>query len=186
MEEEDTTEVQGHRVFVGTNLEAQAAIGRIAIWAAYVEDNLVELCARLVNSDDREVGYAVTVNMNASSVIQLARKLITRSKTASAKDKTEVLTMLTAAKAALEQRNKILHGTVGPLMFQGKTVFNHRRKSGPVPLGQNPGWQQTSLGIDELDEISARLFNLSEELYGHIYLPPDENYGGSYYLVDRN
>lgn len=172
--EVEASEVQGHRAFVGTDFEAQAAVGRIAMWAAMVEDNLVELCARLVNSDDREVGYAVTVNMNASSVIQLARKLITHSKTASAQDRAEVLAMLTEAKAALEQRNKILHGTVGPLMFQGKTVFNHRRKIGPVPAGQNPVWQQTSLGIDELDEIGARLFTVSDELWGYVHLPPDD------------
>jgi hypothetical protein len=110
--------------------------------------------------------------MSASSVIQLARKLLTDSKTASDKDKAEVLDMLTEAKAALEQRNKILHAKVGELMFQGKTVFFHRRKKGPVPVGENPGWYSTSLGLQELDEIGARLFNVSEDLWEYVYLPP--------------
>ncbi|MUU69695.1 hypothetical protein [Pseudarthrobacter sp. GA104] len=170
---EEDAAVQGHRTYTGTTPEGEAAVGRIAIWAASVEDNLVELCARLINSDNREAGYAVTVNMSASSVIQLARKLVTDSNKVSEKDKTEVLAMLTEAKAALEQRNKILHGRVGELMFEGKTTFFHRRRKGPVPVGQNPGWHSTSLGLEELDKIGARLFDVSEDLWGYVYLPPD-------------
>lgn len=158
---EENAAVQGHRVYIGTTPEVEAAIGRIAIWAAFVEDNLVELCARLINSDDHEAGYAVTKNMSASSVVQLARRLVTDSKRVSPKDTAEVLTMLTEAKAALEQRNRILHGRVGELMFEGKTTFFHRRKRGPVPVGQTPAWYSTSLGLEELDEIGARLFNAS-------------------------
>ena len=53
------TEIQGHRAYVGTTSEGEAAVGRIAIWAASVEQNLVHLCARLTNIDDHEIGYAV-------------------------------------------------------------------------------------------------------------------------------
>lgn len=165
-------ELAGHRAYVGTTSEGQAAVGRIAIWAASVEQNLVELCARFINSDP-QVGYAVTANMSASSVIQLVRKLVTDSKTASDKDKAEVLAMLTEARAALEQRNKILHASVGELMLEGKTVFFRRRKSGPVPIGQSPVWESTLHGLEELDEIGARLFKVSEDLWGYVHLPPD-------------
>lgn len=165
-------EIEGHRAYVGTTSEGEAAVGRIAIWAASVEQNLADLCARLINSDT-EVGYAVTANMSSSSVIQLVRKLVTDSKTASDKDKAEVLAMLTEARAALEQRNKILHASVGELMFEGKTVFFQRRKKGPVPVGQSPAWESTMHGLEELDEIGARLFKVSEDLWGYVHLPPD-------------
>lgn len=170
---EEHTEVQGHRAYVGTTSEGEASIGRIAIWAATVEENLENLCVRLINGSNSEVGYAVTANMSASSIIQLARKLVTDSKTVSDEDKAEVLTMLTEAKAALEQRNKILHGRVGELMLEDKTTFFHRRKKGSVTAGEDPGWFSTSLGEQELDEIGARLFNVSEDLWGYLNLPPD-------------
>ncbi|MEW1857003.1 hypothetical protein AB0282_11890 [Pseudarthrobacter oxydans] len=165
-------EVQGHRAYVGMTSEGEAAVGRIAIWAASVEENLTDLCASLINSDS-EVGYAVTANMSASQMIQLSRRLVTDSKTASDKDRAEVQALLTEAKAALEQRNKILHATVGELMFEGKTAFSNRRKKGPAAAGQQPRWETTLHGVEELDEIGARLFKVSEDLWGYVHLPPD-------------
>lgn len=165
-------EVQGHRAFIGATSEGEAAVGRIAIWAASVEQNLVDLCASLINSDS-EIGYAVTANMSASSMIQLAKKLVTDSKTASDEDRAEVQALLTEAKAALEQRNRILHATVGEIMFEDKTAFFNRRKKGPAAAGQQPRWETTLHGVEELDEIGARLFRVSEELWGYVHLPPE-------------
>jgi hypothetical protein len=54
-----------HRIYTGMTAEGEAAVGRIAIWAAFVELNLVEMCASLINSN-REIGYTVTANMSAS------------------------------------------------------------------------------------------------------------------------
>ncbi|MGJ9403544.1 hypothetical protein [Arthrobacter sp. KK5.5] len=167
------TEMQGHRAYVGTTSEGEAAVGRIAIWAASVEQNLVHLCARLINTDDYEIGYAVTANMSASAVIELVRKLVTDSTTTIDKDRVEVLAMLTEARAALVQRNRILHASVGELMFGGKTVFSRRRKNGPAPDGRSPVWESSLLGLDELDEIGARLFKVSEDLWAYVYLPSD-------------
>ena len=93
--------------------EGEAAVGRIAIWAAYVEQHLVDLCAELINDSNAGIGHAVTANMSASSMIQLAKKLLVESNTISAENKTETLAALVEAKSALEQRNKILHATVG-------------------------------------------------------------------------
>lgn len=171
---EEDAEVQGHRLWVGTTSEGEAAVGRIAIWAASVEDNLVELCVSLINHLDHEVGYAVVANMSASSMIQLARKLATDSDAVRDEDRAEVQAMLTEAKAALEQRNKILHASVGELMFEGKTAFRHRRKRGSVASGPQPRWETTLHGLDELDEIGARLFRVSEDLWGYVNLPAEE------------
>lgn len=170
---EEDAEVQGHRLWVGTTPEGEAAVGRIAIWPASVEDNLAELCVSLINRPDAEVGHAVVANMSASSMIQLARKLATDSDAVRDEDRAEILAMPTEAKAALEQRNKILHANVLEIMFEGKTAFRHRRKKGSVASGPQPRWEITLRGLDELDEIGARLFRVSEDLWGYVNLPAD-------------
>ena len=170
---EEDAEVQGHRLWVGTTSEGEAALGRIAIWAASVEDNLVELCVSLVNRCDHEVGYAVVANMSASSMILLARKLAIDSDAVRDEDRAEVQSMLTEAKVALEQRNKILHASLVEVMFGGKTAFQHRRKKGSVAPGPQPRWETTLRGVDELDEIGARLFSVSEDLWGYVNLPAE-------------
>ncbi len=169
----ESMEIQGHRAYVGTTPEGEAAIGRIAIWAASVEENLAHLCARLINDDDHAIGLAVTANMGASAVIDLVRKLVIASKTTSDEDRAEVMATLTEAKAALVERNRILHASLGELMLDGKMLFTSRRKKGPVPDGENPRWEMTLRGLDELDEVGARLFNVSEDLWAYVHLPPD-------------
>lgn len=168
--EAEVTEIQGHRTYTGMTSEGEAAVGRIAIWAASVEQNLVHLCARLINIDDHHIGYTVIANMGASAVIELARKLVTDSTSTSDEDRADILAILTDARAALVQRNQILHASVGEVMFEGKSVF-FRRKKGTVPDGQNPVWESTLHGVDELDEIGARLFNVSEDLGAYVHLP---------------
>lgn len=165
----DMTEIQGHRAYTGVTTEGEAAVGRIAVWAARVEENLVDLCARLINVDDYSVGYAVTGKMSASVVIDLTRTLVTKSTSTSEDDRDHVLAMLREAKAALIQRNKILHSSVGEIMLGGKSVFSQRKK-GTVPDGQNLVWESTLHGVDELDEIGARLFNVSEDLWAYVHL----------------
>lgn len=167
-------EIQEHRTFTGMPTETEAAVGRIAIWAAFVEQNLVDLCASLINSNF-EVGYAVTANMSASSMIQLAKKLVSESKTVSDEDRAEVLALLTEAKAALEQRNKILHATVGDFQFEGKTVFtNSRRKKRPAAAGELPQVEAAFHGLEDLDDIGALLYRVQEDLWGYLHLPPPD------------
>lgn len=170
---EEEAEVPGHRVYVGATLEGQAAVGRIAIWAASVEQNLAKLCESLINPLDHEVGYAVTANMSASSMIQLARKLVTDSGAVPEDERAEVLALLTAARAALGERNRILHASVGELMFSGKSGFYHRKKRGSGASGPQPYWETTWLGVDDLDAIGARLFKVSEDLWSYVAPPED-------------
>ena len=165
--ETEMTEVQGHRAYIGMTSEGEAAVGRIAIWAASVEQNLLRLCARLINIDDPRIGYAVTANMGVSAVIELARKLVTSSTSTSDEDRADILAILTDARAALVQRNQILHASVGEVMFGGKSVFFRRNKR-TVPAGQNSDWESTLHGVDELDEIGARLFIVSEDLGAYV------------------
>jgi hypothetical protein len=104
------------------------------------------------------VGHNMTANMSASSLIQLAKKLLGESDTTSAQNKAITLAAPTKAKAALEQRNKILHATVGGSPVEGTTTFwKSRRKrfnSGPL-VGQLEAAQHSPV---ELDAIGARLY----------------------------
>lgn len=94
-----TPEKPDHRRYTSMTTEGEAAVGRIAIWAAYVEQHLVDRCAGLINGSNFEVGYAVTANMSASSMIQLARKLLSESETVNPANKARTLAALTEAKA---------------------------------------------------------------------------------------
>lgn len=166
-------EVQGHRAYVGTTSEGEAAVGRIAIWAASVEQNLADLCAELINGSNLVVGHTVTANMSAFGMIDLAKRLLAESDTICVENRADTVAALNEAKAALGQRNKILHATVGEIMFGDKTAFFNRRKKGPAAAGQQPHWETTLHGVKELDEIGARLFRVSEDLWGYVHLPPD-------------
>lgn len=160
-----------HRRYTAMDAEGEAAVGRIAIWAAYVEQNLVDLCASLINSNF-EVGYAVTANMSASSMIQLAKKLLSESQRVSPKNKARTLAALAEAKAALEQRNKILHATVGGSLEKGKTAFhNSRRKKAPAAAGKLPQLEAAFHGPEDLDEIGARLYRVQEDLWDCVFFP---------------
>ncbi|MBD1540553.1 hypothetical protein HC749_20635 [Arthrobacter sp. S13_S34] len=167
--EPSTPEEPDHRRYTAMNAEGEAAVGRIAIWAAYVEQNLVDLCASLINSNPK-VGHAVTANMSASSMIQLAKKLLSESKDVSADKKARTLAALTEAKAVLELRNKILHATVGGSFVKGKTAFyNSRRKTVPGVAGRLPQLEAALHGPEDLDEIGARLYKAQEELWDCVH-----------------
>ena len=165
--EPEATEIQAHRTYTGMTSEGEAAVGRIAIWAARLEQNLVRLCVRLININDHCVGYAVTANMGAAAAIELAKKLVTGSTSTSEQDRADILAMLTDARAALMQRNQILHASVSEIRFGDKPSFI-RRKKRTGDGGQDPFWEWTPLGVDELDQIGARLFQVSEDLEAYV------------------
>lgn len=160
-----TPEQPDHRTYTAMTQEGEAAVGRVAIWAAYVEQHLVDLCAELINGNNAVVGHTVTANMRASSMIQLAKKLLVESDTTSTENRASTMVALTEAKAALEQRNKILHATVGGSLVEGTTTFwNSRRKrftSGPL-VGQLEAAQHSPV---ELDAIGARLYKAMDDLW---------------------
>ncbi|GAA1117578.1 hypothetical protein [Arthrobacter flavus] len=170
---EEEAEIQGHRLYTGATIEEQAAVGRIASWAASVEQNLAELCVSLINQQDHEVGYAVIANMSAGSMIQLAKKLVNDSDAVPEQERADFLALLIAAQAGLKERNKILHASTGELRIGDKPHFFHRRKRGSVASGPQPYWEATEYGQDELDEIGARLFKVSDDLWAYVNLPAD-------------
>ncbi|MCW2763698.1 MAG: hypothetical protein JWR85_3899 [Marmoricola sp.] len=168
-EKQATLELPDHRTYTAMTMEGEAAVGRIAIWAAWVEQHLVDLCAELINGDNLVVGNIVTANMSASALIQLAKRLVFESETVSPETKADTLAALTEAKAALEQRNKVLHATVGGSLLEGKTAFyNSRRKR--FGTGELAGQLEAAHhGPADLDEIGARLYRAMEDVFeGHL------------------
>jgi hypothetical protein len=108
--------------------------------------------------------------MSASSMIQLARKLLSESEDVSADKRARTLAALIEAKAVLELRNKILHATVGGSFVKGKTAFyNSRRKTVPGVAGRLPQLEAALHGPEDLDEIGARLYKAQEELWDCVY-----------------
>lgn len=161
-----------HRRYTSMTTEGEAAVGRIAIWAAFVEQHLVDLCAGLINGSNFEVGYAVTANMSASSMIQLARKLLSESETVNPTNKARTLEALTEAKAVLEQRNKILHATVGSTLEKDMTAFyNSRRKKVPAAAGGLRQLEAAHYGPADLDAIGARIYKVQEDLWDCVFFP---------------
>lgn len=164
-ETQAASELPDHRTYTAMTVEGEAAVGRIAIWAAWVEQHLVDLCAELINGDNLGVGNVVTANMSASALIQLTKKLVSESEAVTPEAKAATLAALMEAKAALEQRNKILHATVGGSLLEGKTAFyNSRRKrfsAGPL-VGQ---LEAAHHGPADLDEVGARLYKAMEDIF---------------------
>jgi len=162
--DEATSELPDHRTYTAMNAEGEAAVGRIAIWAAWVEQHTVDLCAELIN-EDHSVGNIVTANMSASGMIQLAKKLATESEWVEAETKADTLAALNEAKAALEQRNSVLHATVGGSLLEGKTAFwNSRRKR--FRTGKLVGQLEAAHHDPaELDEIGERLYKAMDAVF---------------------
>ena len=151
-------EQPGHRKYTAMNQESEAAVGRIAIWAGWLEQVLADLCAELINGNNWATGYTLIANMSASSMIETAKKLVKESPTIGTELRDATVAALVGAKATLEVRNRILHSAVGGSFVEGKAAFHNSRrkkvKDGPR-LGEIEG---SHLGLAELDKIGEDLY----------------------------
>ena len=73
----------------------------------------MHLCVELIHGDSAGVGTIVTAEMSASSLIRLSKQLLAQSETVVPELKAAAVTALNESKAALEERNKVIHSTVG-------------------------------------------------------------------------
>lgn len=161
-----TSELPDHRSYTSITMEGEAAVGQIAIWAAWLEQNLVDLCAELINGRDLSIGHAVTANMSTASMISLAKKLVSESATISPEDKARTLAVLVQAKAALEQRNKVLHATVGGTLEPGMTAFyNSRRRMVPGVDGKLPQLEAALRSPSDLNDIGAQVHKAMDDVW---------------------
>jgi hypothetical protein len=160
-----TTELPDHRKYTAMETEGEAAVGRIALWCAWLEQTLVDLCAELINGDNLGIGNAVTLNMSASGMVQLAKTLIYGSDSISEQNKAEAAIRLAAAKVALEKRNGVLHSAVGSSLLEGKTAFwNGKRKRFKKDHPEAGKLMYVQLSLEELDEIGASIYKAMDEL----------------------
>lgn len=144
-----------HRTYTSLDSEGEAAVGRIAIWAAWLEQSLAQLASTLTNGVNGS-GSIITNDMMASKLIDLSKKLLKNEYAAipqALQDKTAEA--LTRASAALQQRNQILHGTVGGTMIPGSTAFYSRKRPGDANFHS----------AAELDVMGERLHSSMEEIF---------------------
>ena len=145
-----------HRTYTSSDLEGEAAVGRLAIWAAWLELELAELVSILFGGVNG-AGQILTSDLMASRLIDLSRKLLKNESAnipQALQDRTS--TALTEASVALGQRNRILHGTVGSTFTPGFTAFYSRKSPRPgTPAIHNAA---------ELDAMGARLHAAMEEV----------------------
>lgn len=162
----DTTDLPEYRTNTAMDAEGEAAVGRIALWCAWLEQSLVDLCAQLINADNSGIGHAITANMSAAGMVQLAKTLVRESSSVSEQNKAEALVVLTDAKAALEKRNGVLHSAVGGSLLAGKTTFwNGKRKKFKEDHPEAGRQMYVHLGFEELDEIGASIYETMDRLY---------------------
>ena len=146
---------QPHLSYTALTPEGEAAVGRIAIWAAWLEFSLSHLVITLLNGS-YGASSIVTRDSTASKLIELSKKLL---KNKDAKIPPELQartsTLLADAAAALKDRNEVLHGMSGGSMIPGSTAFTNRKRPDEVAL----------YNAEELDNIGKRLHCTMEEIY---------------------
>ncbi|MFX1822188.1 hypothetical protein PV768_20645 [Pseudarthrobacter sp. CC4] len=148
-----------YRTHTSMSLEGEAAVGRIAIWAAWLEVTLADFCAVLIDARTG-VGTTLTDGMTGSQMIQMSKKLaLSPYSPLSPELQQRVVTVLASAKRALEQRNKILHASAGGSLTPGSTAFSSRRRNAQ---GQLEAAIQTP---EELDTMGAQLHAAMEEVW---------------------
>lgn len=144
-----------HRTYTSLDSEGEAAVGRIAIWAAWLEQSLAELVSSLINGVNGS-GTTITKDMMASKLIDLSKKLLKNDYASIPQDLQHKTTeALTRASLVLQQRNQILHGTVGGTLIPGSTAFHSRKRPGEPNIHN----------VAELDAMGERLHSSMEEIF---------------------
>ena len=148
-----------YRAYTSMSMEGEADVGRIAIWAAWLEQTLAHFCSALINGR-AGVGTTLTEGMTASQLIQTSRRLaLSVYSPLSPELQDQVVKVLATAKQALEQRNRIVHASVGGSLTPGPTAFFSRRLNAKGLMNaavHSPG---------ELDVMGAKLHTAMEQVW---------------------
>lgn len=148
-----------YRTYTSMTVEGEAAVGRIAIWAAWLEQTLAHFCSALINARPG-VGSTLTEGMTASQLIQTSKKIaLSVHSPLSPELREQVVRVLSSAKQALEQRNRILHASVGGSLTPGTTAFYSRRLNAKGLL------DATVHSPEELGVMGAKLHAAMEEVW---------------------
>lgn len=142
-----------HRM-TSLTIDGEAAMGRIAVWAAYLEQNLADLVGEILG--DLRMGQTITEGMAASRTIDLAAKLLDGMAGISPGDQEHISTTLREARAALKERNAVLHAQVGSTLDGVGASFSSYRKME----------RHFQIRTDkELDAIGERLHKVGWEVF---------------------
>lgn len=139
--------VDDHRI---TQLSAtgEIAIGRIAVWSSLLERNLGELAQRL-----SEFSLAEPPSPG-SRAIKAARRFLKSCVLLSPVESKQILKVLNESYELLEQRNHVIHATIGTSLHPGALTFRNQRKN----LDQ--------IHTDEdLDAIAKQLHGLAWDVF---------------------
>lgn len=148
-----------YRTYTSMSVEGEAAVGRIAIWAAVLEQTLAHFCSAIINGRTG-VGTTLTEGMTASQLIQTSKRLaLSVYSPLSPELQERVGKVLVNAKQALEQRNRILHASVGGSLTPGTTAFFSRR------LNAKGLMEAAVYSPGELDLMGAKLHASMEEVW---------------------
>ncbi|APF34914.1 hypothetical protein [Microbacterium paludicola] len=105
----------------GLSDDVLQSIGRIAVWASWVELHLDDLASELI--DPRyEVGRALTRGKTAGALIEQIRAVLDTSAWRETEAAELLVPLLGRARAALAERNSIFHGIV----YTGLTIEGAR------------------------------------------------------------
>ncbi|GAA1118372.1 hypothetical protein [Arthrobacter flavus] len=146
-------EIGTHRMTSLTDA-GEAAMGRIAVWAAYLEQNLADLVGEVLG--DLRMGRAITEGMTPSRTIDLVNKLFDEVPGISPEENQRVSATLREAKAALKDRNAVLHAQVGSAFAADAASFSSYRR--------RERHSQTRTDA-ELDAIGERLHKVGWEIF---------------------
>lgn len=154
-----------HRTYTSLEPEGEAAVGRVAIWAAWLETSLADLVSSLLDSMTG-ADTIITGDMMASRLIEFSRKLL-KNEYAKIPSALQVKTSdaLTKASAALKQRNQILHGVVGGTLIPGSTAFHDRKHPGTAHLHNA---EELDLMGERLHASMEEIYDCSSEIYKHL------------------
>lgn len=124
--------------------DGEAAVGRIAIWAAAAERNLVDLISFLEGTDLATNRKNVTLTASAS--VKKNRILVRDSPVLLSDEQSKVYGVLDNVGELLRERNAVIHAMVGTSAEAGAATFRSPR-----------GNPDRTLTVDDLAHLAERL-----------------------------
>lgn len=133
--------------------EGEAAVGRIAIWAAAVEQNLVDLI-RFLEGTDLVTNKKKNVTLTASASVKKNRILVRDSAVLLPDEQREVYRILDKVGELLRERNAVIHAMVGTSAKADAATFRSPR-----------GNPDRTLTVDDLVHLAERLNDIAWQVF---------------------
>jgi hypothetical protein len=132
--------------------EGEAAVGRIAIWAAMAERNLVDLIRFLEGTDSATNKKNAT--LSGSDAVKKNRKLVRDSAVLLPDERNEVCRVLDEVRKLLQERNAVIHAMVGTSARAGAATFRSPR-----------GNPDRTLTVEDLAQLAERINEFAWQVF---------------------